>query len=192
MPLKPGKNTWSWWGCLTICSKLHAKLDLARRYTASCAERPVSPHHAAARWRGEPVAARRAWEHSRTTGMRGYTGKATAQARRPSPAGTRQYLSREVASDRSAGVADRSGLKATGRLRRAHDRRRRAATLAPICRGWSRYAFSSWAHQRAAIGLDRWAGQNRAGQNRAPFAVLDQSRRWSHSWCRDEFVKTFR
>jgi hypothetical protein len=51
--------------------------------------------------------------HTRTTGMRGYTGKATAQARRPSPAGTR-HLSREVASDRSAGVEDRSGLKATG------------------------------------------------------------------------------
>lgn len=33
------------------------------------------------------------------------------------------------------------GPESDGRLRRAHDRRRRAATLAATRRGWSRYAF---------------------------------------------------
>jgi len=79
---------------------------------------------------GIPVAARRAipW-HTRTTGMRGYTGKATAQARRPSPAGTRHSVPRS--SERLIWrCRGQIGPESDGRLRRAHDRIRQAATLA--------------------------------------------------------------
>jgi hypothetical protein len=57
-------------------------------------------------WRSHPWRRVRAYWHIRYHGDVGIYRKATAKARRPSPAGTR-HSSREVASNRSTDVADR-------------------------------------------------------------------------------------